>query len=105
MSKLKQYNMKMKNLNYWKENCKENYLHTHISVLRYISELEKTIELTVISYDNYILLKCISDVKGIGLTKNSEYEVIDTQQSCFVIFNDYGKDCEYDKSKFEIIIK
>ena len=28
-----------KDLNYWKENCKEDYLHTPISVLRYITEL------------------------------------------------------------------
>ena len=30
----------MKELKYYKNNCKENYLHTPISVLRYISELE-----------------------------------------------------------------
>jgi len=34
----------VKDLNYWKNNCEEDYLHTPISVLRYISELEKTIE-------------------------------------------------------------
>jgi hypothetical protein len=33
-----------KDLNYWKNNCEEDYLHTPISVLRYISELEKSIE-------------------------------------------------------------
>ena len=32
-----------KDLNYWKENCKEDYLHTPISVLRYITELEKAV--------------------------------------------------------------
>ena len=31
----------MKDLNYYKENCEEDYLHTPISVLRYITELEK----------------------------------------------------------------
>jgi hypothetical protein len=29
-----------KDLKYWKENCKDDYLHTPISVLRYITELE-----------------------------------------------------------------
>lgn len=29
-----------KDLEYWKNNCKEDYLHTPISVLRYIKELE-----------------------------------------------------------------
>ena len=32
-----------KDLNYWKENCKEDYLHTPISVLRYITELESKV--------------------------------------------------------------
>jgi len=32
-----------KDLNYWKENCKGDYLHTPISVLRYITELEKAV--------------------------------------------------------------
>ena len=32
-----------KDLNYWKENCKEDYLHTPISVLRYITELESQV--------------------------------------------------------------
>ena len=34
----------VKDLKYWKNNCEEDYLHTPISVLRYISELENTIE-------------------------------------------------------------
>jgi hypothetical protein len=34
----------VKDLNYWKNNCEEDYLHTPISVLRYISELEKSHE-------------------------------------------------------------
>ena len=28
-------------LDYYKQNCEEDYVHTPISVLRYISELEK----------------------------------------------------------------
>ena len=31
----------VKDLGYWKNNAEEDYLHTPISVLRYISELEK----------------------------------------------------------------
>ena len=33
----------LKDLNYWKNNAEEDYLTTPISVLRYISELEKLI--------------------------------------------------------------
>ena len=32
-----------KNLEYWKNNCEEDYIKTPISVLRYISELEEAI--------------------------------------------------------------
>ena len=31
----------MKDLNYYKNNCEEDYIKTPISVLRYITELEK----------------------------------------------------------------
>ncbi len=34
----------IKDLTYWKQNCEEDYSHTPISVLRYISELEKAVE-------------------------------------------------------------
>ena len=33
-----------KDLNYWKANAEEDYLHTPISVLRYITELETAVE-------------------------------------------------------------
>jgi len=33
-----------KDLNYWKGNAEENYMTTPISVLKYITELEKHIE-------------------------------------------------------------
>jgi len=33
-----------KDIAYWRNNCEEDYLHTPISVLRYISELEKALE-------------------------------------------------------------
>ena len=32
-----------KDINYWKNNCEEDYISTPISVLRYISELEKLV--------------------------------------------------------------
>ena len=32
-----------KDLNYWKENAEDGYLHTPICVLRYITELEKVV--------------------------------------------------------------
>jgi len=34
-----------KDINYWKSNCEEDYMTTPISVLRYISELEKLVAL------------------------------------------------------------
>jgi hypothetical protein len=39
-----QFNNITKNLDYWKANAEEDYIGTPISVLRYISELEKEIE-------------------------------------------------------------
>ena len=33
-----------KDITYWKNNCEEDYIKTPISVLRYISELEKLVE-------------------------------------------------------------
>ena len=36
--------MNTKNLQYYKDNCEDDYLKTPISVLRYISELEKEVE-------------------------------------------------------------
>jgi hypothetical protein len=35
--------MKEKDLEYWKNNCEEDYIKTPISVLRYITELENHI--------------------------------------------------------------
>jgi len=37
---------KTKDLNYYKNNCEEDYIKTPISVLRYISELEAAINYT-----------------------------------------------------------
>jgi hypothetical protein len=35
----------IKELNYYKNNCKEDYIKTPISVLRYITELEQALQL------------------------------------------------------------
>lgn len=45
----------VKDLNYWKSNAEEDYLKVPISVLRYISELEK-----VVAKD---LIKPLTDIK------------------------------------------
>ena len=37
-----------KDLNYWKKNCEEDYLHTPISVLRYITKLESKVNSVVL---------------------------------------------------------
>ena len=42
----------VKDLKYWKNNCEEDYLHTPISVLRYISELEKSFTENKINIDS-----------------------------------------------------
>jgi hypothetical protein len=38
------HTQQVKDINYWKNNCEEDYITTPISVLRYISELEKLVE-------------------------------------------------------------
>ena len=43
----------MKDLNYYKNNCEEDYLHTPISVLRYITELEKEVESKALSIADF----------------------------------------------------
>jgi hypothetical protein len=39
-----QFNIQEKDLAYWKANAEEDYIKVPISVLRYISELEKEVE-------------------------------------------------------------
>jgi hypothetical protein len=45
----------MKDLKYYKDNCEEDYLHTPISVLRYITELEKRTETKPLIIDSVVL--------------------------------------------------
>jgi len=49
-----------KDLNYWKENCKEDYLHTPISVLRYITKLEEAVNNGVLDDVIVIHLKALT---------------------------------------------
>ena len=56
-------NMKIKeeykDINYWKKNCEEDYLHTPISVLRYITKLEEAVN----NVDLDDVIKCNHDFK------------------------------------------
>ena len=56
----------IKDLAYWKNNCEEDYLTTPISVLRYITELEKSIQLmqTAVSKSFYCLDERHKTIKG-----------------------------------------
>ena len=62
---------KTKDLNYWKNNCEEDYLHTPISVLRYISELEKQCDMRIVGVtlptDSEIVLE--ANTRYIGETE------------------------------------
>ena len=44
----------MKDLNYWRVNAKEDYIKTPISVLRYITELEKQVSVGWIQTDGSV---------------------------------------------------
>jgi hypothetical protein len=56
-----------KDINYWKNNCEEDYITTPISVLRYISELEKLVasqtEITENTSDGYHTFKELYDFR------------------------------------------
>ena len=45
----------IKDLNYYKNNCEENYITTPISVLRYINELEQALQLHKTNVSNQCL--------------------------------------------------
>ena len=50
-------------------------------------------------------LLCVSEVKGIGLTKGLEYKTYDTKSFYYTITNDWGEKTQYHKSKFKEINK
>jgi len=49
------------------------------------------------------LLLCVSETKGIGITKGLTYMQKDNGAFYYEIVNDYGEKCQYSKDKFEII--
>ena len=65
-----------KDINYWKNNCEEDYMTTPISVLRYISELEKLTEITENTSDGYHTFKELYEFR-------KAYNV--------ALFNEWGK--------------
>lgn len=57
----------VKDLNYWKNNAEEDYLTTPISVLKYISELEKLTLIELLSDEKiYELMNIIPFSKHVG---------------------------------------
>jgi len=70
-------NEEIKDLEYWKKNCEENYITTPISVLKYITELEKANEKA-------------SNAEIIGSVSNNEVSVC--CETC-----EYGGKCDVRK--------
>ena len=73
----------MKDLKYYKDNCEEDYLHTPISVLRYITELEKEVESKPLIIDSVIEPKgtCCLNLKKVGKV-NDMFESWDECENC-----------------------
>ena len=63
-----------KDLNYWRSNAEEDYLKVPISVLRYISELEKQQERM---YNEEEVIKIVEKSRVTGLT--AEYLLLTEQ--------------------------
>ena len=69
----------MKDLNYWKNNCEEDYINTPISVLRYITELEKVNCCTELPTSTQLLSDCKKRFKELeetyqtGIKGNFDY--------------------------------
>ena len=69
----------MKDLNYWKNNCEEDYINTPISVLRYITELEKVNCCTELPTSTQLLSDCKKRFKELegtyqtGIKGNLDY--------------------------------
>lgn len=64
---------KMKDLNYWKNNCEEDYINTPISVLRYITELEKVNCCTELPTSTQLLSDCKKRFKELEGKGNLDY--------------------------------
>lgn len=63
---------KEKDLNYWKNNAEEDYIKTPISVLRYISELEKVVNKTVLLPDVMLRFKLRLNIETWGSYKKGD---------------------------------
>ena len=63
----------MKDLNYWKNNCEEDYINTPISVLRYITELEKVNCRTELPTSTQLLSDCKKRFKELEGKGNLDY--------------------------------
>tara|TARA_R110000744_G_scaffold375206_2_gene488528 strand:+ start:687 stop:938 length:252 start_codon:yes stop_codon:yes gene_type:complete len=63
----------MKDLNYWKNNCEEDYINTPISVLRYITELEKVNCFTELPTSTQLLSDCKKRFKELEGKGNLDY--------------------------------
>ena len=64
----------MKDLQYYKDNCEEDYLHTPISVLRYIGEIEKEIETKPLNIASVSAFVC-PDCKGSNMAESNKREM------------------------------
>ena len=63
----------MKDLNYWKNNCEEDYINTPISVLRYITELEKVNCSTELPTSTQLISDCKKRFKELEGKVNLDY--------------------------------
>ena len=63
----------MKDLNYWKNNCEKDYINTPISVLRYITELEKVNCSTELPTSTQLLSDCKKRFKELEGKGNLDY--------------------------------
>ena len=61
----------MKDLNYYKNNCEEDYIKTPISVLRYITELEKKNEAEQLT------------LSGVGSSNDKKDQIINKE--CIIV--------------------
>tara|TARA_R110001632_G_C11009694_1_gene378877 strand:+ start:208 stop:486 length:279 start_codon:yes stop_codon:yes gene_type:complete len=75
----------MKDLNYYKNNCEEDYIKTPISVLRYITELEKKNEAEQLT------------LSGVGSSNdkkdqiiNKEYIIVDSKDGLWDVYDTNG---------------
>ena len=76
----------MKDLNYYKNNCEEDYIKTPISVLRYITELEKKNEaeqliLSGVSHRREMLIRFYIETCNKTITRQYAEDIVDNYLS------------------------